>query len=322
MNIVWIIGARGFLGRHTAAAFDRAGFSVAGMGLGGADDAAVEDLPLMSIAGRPAWVEAAVSTEALDMLERVSGPPDIVVHAAGSGAVGPSFTDPLRDFRLAVESTAVVLDHMRRRAPQARFVLPSSAAVYGVRPEGLMEEDLASAPVSPYGAHKLAAEALCRGAHAAYGQKISIIRYFSLYGPTLRKQLLFDLGQRLRSGPARLSMSGTGRETRDLLHAYDAASLALLAGTVDESKPFLVVNGGTGRAASVREVCELLARALGLETGFDFNGEVRAGDPPHMCAGTRAVAALGFTPLFDLESGIATYAAWLNEIWAQEGARS
>lgn len=322
MGTVWVIGARGFLGRHASACFAQAGYSVAGLGLGAPEDVAVDELPLMRVAGRLAWVEAAISTEALDALQRLTGQPDIVLHAAGSGAVGPSFTDPLRDFRLAVETTAIVLDHLRRQAPRSRFVLPSSAAVYGVQSAGPIDESVAPNPVSPYGAHKLAAEALCRGANAAFGQKISIIRYFSLYGPTLRKQLLFDLGQKLQKAPARLSMSGTGNETRDLLHAQDAASLAMLAGTVNDDTSFLIVNGGTGRAVSVREVCESLARALGLATTFDFNGEVRPGDPPHLCAGTRELAALGFIPRHDLDDGVATYAAWLQKIWAEQEARS
>jgi len=316
MALVWVTGARGFLGRHVARRFARSGYRVAGIGISGPSDAAIETIGLCNAAGEPAWIECAITEPSLDRLFGLTGRPDIVVHAAGSGAVGPSYADPLRDFRSSVETTAVVLDALRRFAPEACFVLPSSAAVYGARPEGPIFEATEPAPVSPYGAHKLAAEVLCRGAAAAFGQKVRIIRYFSLYGPTLRKQLLFDVSRKLRDDPAELIMAGTGEETRDFLHVEDAAELAFLVASSGISND-LVVNGGTGRASTVREVVELLARELGCKTRMKFTGEVRAGDPKHLCAATDSFRSIGFAPRYALDSGIASYATWLQDNWEQ-----
>src|SRR5262249_35777614 len=148
-----------------------------------------------------------------------------VVHAAGSGSVGSSFTAPLRDFERGVATTATLLDILRRVAPKAMVVIPSSAAVYGTQPEGKIAEDAPLAPISPYGAHKLAAELICRQAHFNFGQPVTVLRLFSLYGPGLRKQLLWDLAARLRAQPARILLGGTGTETRDLLFIDDAVEL-------------------------------------------------------------------------------------------------
>lgn len=315
MALIWITGARGFLGRYVARRFADAGWSVAGLGLSGPADAALDALPLARIGDRPAWLEGIIDGPMLEKLLDLTGPPDAVFHAAGSGAVGPSFADPLRDFRMAVESTALVLDLLRRCAPTARFVLPSSAAVYGCQPSGPIAEDTPPDPVSPYGTHKLAAEWLCRSAARNFGQPCAVIRYFSLYGPELRKQLLWDIATRLASDPEEIVLAGTGEETRDMLFAADAAELAFKVMTRADDA-FCTVNGGTGAASTVREVAESLIAALGTRTKVRFNGNVRSGDPVHLQADIALAAGLGFKPRCSLAEGVRAYAAWWRDAHA------
>ena len=309
MAIVWITGARGFLGRHVASRFAAAGWDVAGIGIGSAIDVEISALPLVRVAGKPAWIEKIVDQAAIAELLSLTGPPAAVFHAAGSGAIGPSLAEPYRDFRLSVDSTALMLDALRRSAPDAAFVLPSSAAVYGNTAAGPIDEDMPLSPMSPYGAHKLCAEWLCRSMSHTFGIKTAVIRFFSMYGPGLRKQLLWDVAGKISQAADEFTLFGTGSETRDMLYVEDAAELGYLAAQLATSQ-CLVVNGGTGVASSVQTIASELTCALGSRCRVRFNGDVRVGDPSHLQASTKRAAALGFTPRWSLSDGIGAYAAW------------
>ncbi|WP_315801403.1 MULTISPECIES: NAD(P)-dependent oxidoreductase [unclassified Bradyrhizobium] len=309
MALVWITGARGFLGRHVAARFAAGGWDIAGIGLGGAADVDIATLPLVKVSGKAAWIEKIIDNEAIKELLKLVGPPDVVFHAAGSGAIGASLADPYRDFRLSVDSTALLLDTLRRSAPEAVFVLPSSAAVYGSAAPGPIAEDASLAPVSPYGAHKLCAELLCRSASHSFGLKTAVIRYFSLYGPGLQKQLLWDVAGKLSQASDEITLFGTGAETRDMLYVEDAAELGFIAAQHATSQ-CLIVNGGTGVASSVESIASELARALGVDCRIRFNGNSRVGDPNHLQASATRSRSLGFEHRWSLRDGLAAYAAW------------
>jgi UDP-glucose 4-epimerase len=310
MSIVWIAGIAGFLGGNAARRFLAEGWTVVGIGNPrrfGADELAVSNLR-----GRQALVEGLLTIETLEAAFAMAGPPDVVVHAAGSGAVSASFSKPLEDFERAVTTTAILLEVLRRRAPNARLILASSAAVYGVCSASPIGEDDPLAPVSPYGAHKLMAELLCRQAHINFGQSVAVLRLFSLYGPGMQKQLLWDLCERLRPRPSELTMDGTGGEVRDFLFIDDAVELIWLAGCSAINK--LLVNGGTGQATTVRDVAENLIRRVSPETRLIFTGKIRSGDPSYLCADTARMKNIGFFPKIGLEEGLNRYIQWLHKI--------
>lgn len=308
MKCVWITGAAGFLGRWSARLFLAEGWRVVGLGH---VPRPPDGLPPVSVIdGASAFVPGALSAATLSAALRLFGPPDAVLHAAGSGSVGPSFANPLADFERAVASTALLLDVLRRDAPQARLIMASSAAVYGEQPDRPIPEETLPAPASPYGAHKLAAEILCRQAHLSFGQPVAVLRLFSLYGQGLRKQLLWDLANRLATRPAELAMAGSGGETRDFIHVEDAAALALTAAS---GEGFTLVNGGTGVRSTVRSVAEGLARRLSPGTRLAFSAQARPGDPQHFLADPARGAALGFVPRVGIEAGLDAYVDWLRE---------
>jgi UDP-glucose 4-epimerase len=253
------------------------------------------------------WFEAEVTTDALLSINR---PVDAVVHCAGSGSVGFSLAHPHDDFRMTVDTTAAVLEYLRLAAPDARLVYPSSAAVYGCLYHGPIHESSSLAPVSPYGTHKRMAEDLCLSYHRSFQVAVSVIRFFSLYGPGLRKQLLWDACNRLAQGGA-LEFFGTGNEVRDWLHVRDAAALVRMVAEAPAAG--LIVNGGSGKKVTVRDV--LARTAAFLETGaqLSFNGCEREGDPAHLEADIASARRLGWSPAVELEAGIQEYVTWFRE---------
>lgn len=291
-------GAAGFLGRHVARHCAERGDLVWGIGHGDWTEAEAASCGIIR------WHRADIDP---DSLRAHGGAPDIVIHCAGGSTVGGSFADAHADFRRNVATTAAVLDHIRTRAPRARLVYASSAAVYGIASRLPIGESDTPAPVSPYGTHKLAAEMLCAAHARHFGVAVAIVRLFSLYGPPLRKQLLWDACRKLSAGTA--EFAGTGTEIRDWLHARDAARLMAIAAD-HASTACPVANGASGTGVEIRDVVAELAAVLSPGATFGFSGTRRAGDPAAYVAGMSIAAAWGFRPAIDWRSGVRSYADW------------
>ena len=214
---ILITGGFGFLGRVVAQKFSQQGYRVVGIGHGRwAPEEAM-------VCGFDVWLDAAVSLSSLTTLhERF----DVVVHCAGNGSVGYSLTNPLQDFCKTVQSTADLLEYLRLSESQALLVYPSSAGVYGAKDDAPIKETDALNPISPYGYHKKIVEDLLASYSRTYGIRVAVIRFFSLYGPGLTKQLLWDASAKLRAAKARPAVFwGTGEETRDWISSEDATEL-------------------------------------------------------------------------------------------------
>ena len=301
---VWVTGARGFIGRHAARVVADQGHRVAGLGHGAWPDAG------RAAAGLGAWLNGEISPANLDSLAASHGAPDLVLHLAGGSAVGPSFAQPAEDFRRSVMAAGDLAEWLRLRAPAARLVMASSAAVYGAGHAGQINESAACRPFSPYGFHKRMAELVLESYARSFGLRAAIVRFFSVYGPGLRKQLLWDVCSRLAAQPDHLALGGQGTELRDWLHAADAARLLLAAaGAATADCP--VINGGTGIATPIRAVAAALCDgwhrpALPLQ----FSGLARAGDPASLVADGHAARALGWQPQVAWRQGMADYVAW------------
>ena len=304
-GVAFVTGGFGFLGAAAAAALHAAGWRVAVIGH-----------PPRHPPGPPldATFTGAVGEPALAYMGDAVGVPDLVFHAAGGASVGASLANSDRDRSRTVDSLRCTLEFLRTRAPQARLIYPSSAAVYGAAHDGPIAETATMAPISPYGAHKAKAEALIREAAGEFGLSAVILRFFSIYGPGLRKQLLWELAGRLAAAPAEVELAGTGEERRDFLYIDDALALIGLAAGAPRGGEPLIVNGGSGRPASVREVAEGLAAAMGARSRITFNGHVREGDPTSLVADVSRAKALGFEPAVPLKTGLERVASWFASI--------
>jgi UDP-glucose 4-epimerase len=295
-----VTGAYGFVGRHAARHLAREGWRVTALGHGGWSR---EDWRAW---GLDDWHAADVT---LETLVTYGGEPDLIVHCAGSGSVGFSVTHPYQDFQRTTQTTIAVLEYARLHSPDARVVLPSSAAVYGTVRELPIRETAALAPVSPYGVHKRLAEELCQSYAASFRLRVAIVRFFSVYGSGLRKQLMWDACRKLAAGEAQFA--GTGDERRDWVHASDAAEL-LACAAEHASVDCPVVNGGSGTSTSVREVVSRLAAEFPHAGAPCFTGTARPGDPDHYQADPARAHALGWRPRVALEQGIAQYVEWFK----------
>jgi UDP-glucose 4-epimerase len=243
--------------------------------------------------------------------------PDVVFHLAGGGLVMTSVQRPLEDFRKSVLSTAEILEWIKSSAPGVRLIFASSAAVYGEAHAGPIREDALISPCSPYGYHKRMSELLIESYAKRFGIAASVVRLFSVYGDGLRKQLLWDLCVRYSSFPASIQLEGTGYESRDWLWVEDAVRYLTLSSSFAVSPPFLV-NGGTGVAATVRQVAEAVGREWGSACEIQFSRRTRPGDPSSLVANMEQGLHYGFIPEIDWIEGVRRYVRWFRQIGTVE----
>ena len=303
---VLVTGGFGFLGRAMARTFSQRGLRVVGIGHG----AWTEDEARAH--GFDVWQQSDVSLAALSPLsERY----DLVVHCAGTGSVGYSLSNPLEAFQKTVQGTAELLEHLRRIESDALLVYPSSAAVYGAADDRPLLETDAPNPVSPYGHHKKITEDLLESYTRYFGARVAVIRFFSIYGPGLAKQLLWDAASKLSAGAGEVTFWGTGEETRDWIEVDDAA--ALVATLARSDARFSIVNGAAGHRVTVATVLQMLKKALGVDVEIRFNGKVRPGDPRFYHADVSRAKRLGQQPTVALEEGLQRYARWFKASWSK-----
>jgi UDP-glucose 4-epimerase len=306
MTTAWVTGAGGFIGQHLVRHLAGPDARVCGIDRIGVNSTAVSDI----VSG---WAEGPLSSDGLVALANETGLPDTIYHLAGGSSVGASLADPYGDFTATVGGTAILLEWIREQKTLPRLVIVSSAAVYGNLHAGAITEDAATAPFSPYGAHKFAMENICRGWASSFDLPMVAVRLFSVYGPGLTKQLLWDLCGKLLSDAPTITLGGTGNELRDWTHIDDVVR-ALSVASVLATPDMPVVNAGTGKAGSVRRIAEAAARASGRDPScLAFSGQSRPGDPFSLVAAPGKLDAAHFDWRVDLDDGIAGYAAWYLE---------
>ncbi|HBN90081.1 MAG TPA: epimerase [Rheinheimera sp.] len=295
---VLVTGGAGFLAINTAKFFKAQAASVFGIGRS-KDDSDLECYDR--------WIESSVTCKALLEFDVRF---DLVVHCGGGSSVGYAQENPLEDFYKTVAGVAELLEFVKKNNPEAHVIYPSSPAVHGQQPDVPIDEDDEIKPVSVYGYHKEMAENLLICGHKLFGLKVSIIRFYSIYGVGLKKQLLWDACKKIVSSPSAVFW-GDGNETRDWIHVDDAVGLIHFLFTISE--PPLVVNGGGGASMTVRCVIELLERYLGVPPSSSFNGSAKAGDPKYYCAGQRVLKGLGWSPKVSIQDGLFDYVEWFKK---------
>jgi UDP-glucuronate 4-epimerase len=308
---VVVTGAAGFIGSHLAAALLDEGREVVAI------DAFTDYYPradkranLADLRERPGFTLLEADLAGVDVEPALLGAA-VVFHQAAQPGVraswGPEFASYLHHNVLATQR----LLEGCVRAGVPRLVLASSSSVYGDAPGYPTTEESTTRPVSPYGVTKLAGEHLCL-AYAQSGMSaisVSILRYFTVYGPRQRPDMGFRRFLEAAWADRPVVVYGDGEQTRDFTYIDDVVRANLLAMTAPVQAE--AVNIGGGRRATVNEVLELVGQATGRRLRV-HRRPAPPGDVRHTGAdGTRAEALLGYRPQIDLETGITAQSAWV-----------
>ena len=261
---------------------------------------------------------------------------EAVLHFAANIVVPESVANPLKYYGNNTRNTLNLLKAVERyQVPY--LVFSSTAAVYGMPEQQVLTEDLALAPINPYGASKMMSERMIMDLAAASSLNYVILRYFNVAGAnpdgllgqaTPEATHLIKVASECVTGQRKgMSVFGTDYDTRDgtcirdYIHVEDLAKAHVMAldhmANGGESK---VLNCGYGRGFTVREVIDVVKRVSGVDFPVTETDR-RAGDPAALMADNTLVRdTLGWKPDYDdLGTIVRTALAW-EAIWQEKKA--
>ncbi len=242
---------------------------------------------------------------------------EVVLHHAALVSVPVSIDEPRECDAINAGGTVTLLDAAHRSGVR-RFVLASSAAVYGDAPELPKNETMLPRPRSPYAASKLAAELYLETYAALHGIETVSLRYFNVFGPGQRPEGAYAAAIPRFCAAAlkgeRITVYGDGEATRDFCYVSDVVRANLLAASVPARLAGERLNVATGRTATINQIVDAVRAAVGHDLDV-VHAAPRAGDIRHSTGdATRASELLGWRPSIAWQDGIAPTLEWLRTL--------
>ncbi len=233
---------------------------------------------------------------------------DQVIHLAARAGVRPSLADPALYQRVNVEGTVNVLEAARTHRVK-KITLASSSSVYGMNSKTpFSESDPIFSAVSPYAASKLACEALGHVWHHIYKMDVAMLRFFTVYGPRQRPDLVIYKFANLISAGKPITVFGDGTAARDYTFITDTLD-GIIACTQKEFG-YELFNLGESQTIKLNELIKLLEKLLGKTAVIDRQ-PVQPGDVPITFADiSKARAKLGYHPQVKIEQGLPKFVDW------------
>jgi UDP-glucose 4-epimerase len=301
MSIKLVTGGAGFIGSHIVAALVERGDRVRVL-----DNLSTgHEKNLAAVRDRIEFLHADL-TEVEQVRRAVAGV-DCIFHQAALASVPRSVVSPLDTHQACVTGTVILLDEARR-AGVRRLVYAASSSAYGNTATSSKRETDLPAPISPYGAAKLAAEIYCQAFSATYGIETVALRYFNVFGPRQDPNseyaaVIPKFITALLAGK-RPIIFGDGRQARDFTYVANVAHGNLLAGDA-KGVSGQVFNLANGQSISLLTLLAALNKALGTNVE-PIHEPPRVGDVRESLADiSLARTALGYEPQIGFDDGLA-----------------
>lgn len=315
---VLVTGAAGFIGSHVSAALAARGDGVVGLDNFDSFYRRSDKQRNLAEVGRAAgslfrFEEGDLTDEATLARVFCAHPITGVIHLAGRAGVRPSLADPAGYMHTNVTGTARVL-RAAQRAGCDRVVIASSSSVYGNAEHSPFREDQdVSRPISPYAASKRACELLAYAHHTATRQPVSLLRFFTVYGPRQRPDLAIMSFMRAVAAGQPIRVFGDGSTARDYTYVDDIVAGVLGAFERTPVHGYRVWNLGNNRPVTLTRMVEAIEETVGKRAIVQREG-VQTGDVDLTCADiTRSADELGYRPAVPFEEGLVRQWAWARQ---------
>ena len=316
-----VTGAAGFIGARTSELLIKDGHTVTGIdNLNEAYDPRMKDYRLQRLQSVDGFTFHKLDISDRSIIDHFKGQKfDGIINLAARAGVRASVDNPWVFVDSNVTGTLNMLEICRQTATgQPKFIGASTSSIYGSNPPYPTPETASSSePLQPYAASKKGAEAMCHAYHHLYGIDVSVVRYFTVYGPAGRPDLaLFRFVQWVTEGRPVL-VNGDGEQSRGFTYIDDIAR-----GTILALKPlgYEVINLGGHEVITINDLITLIEDVVGKQA------EVRHGPPnpadmfTNWADVSKAGQLLGWEPQYDMRAGVEKLVEWYNaeRDWASE----
>jgi nucleoside-diphosphate-sugar epimerase len=311
MKTCVVTGAAGFIGSHLCEALLTEGWAVRGI------DAFIPYYPeswkrrnLLGLVGNPGFALHTLDLRHADVRPVLDGA-ETVIHLAAMPGLRRSWSE----FDLYASCNLNATQRLLEAADAAgirHFIHGSTSSVYGAEAAGAESSPLR--PVSPYGVTKLAAEHLCRAYQDIRGLPLTVLRFFSVYGPRQRPDMAYTiLIDALLNGKP-FPRYGDGTQTRSNTFVADCVQGIALTARHRDQAVGQTWNLGGGEVVSLNEVIAVLESLTGRHANIETHPAV-PGDQQHTAADISAIRhALGYQPATRVPAGLAAQVDWYKDL--------
>lgn len=243
--------------------------------------------------------------------ERAVNGVDAVINMVGKGDLAKSVADPASYHDVNLTGNLNLLIAASRKGIK-KYIFASSGAVYNANAIGVISEDAAYGPESPYGATKVCSEIYNKTFTSVYGMECISFRFFNVYGPRRENSTyggaVTNFMLNIMEGKD-ITIFGTGEDRRDYVYVKDVARAVVLGLKDGVSGEF---NVGTGIGTSTNELLAAIEKIVAKKANV-IRAERRKGDSPSRIANISKISkALGYAPKYKLEGGLKELKKYLD----------
>lgn len=309
MKKVLLTGAAGLIGARTAHFLLEQGIEVVGIdNLNDYYDVKLKEWRLSQIQNKKfTFIKTDIEDKAA--LEKLFSEHtfDVVFNLAARAGVRYSMENPDVYMSTNAQGTLNILECMRKHHVK-KFVLASTSSLYAGQPMPFLESLPVNTPISPYAATKKAAEVMAYTYHYLYKIDVSVVRYFTVYGPAGRPDMSpYIFADNLLKGKE-LPVFGDGTQARDFTYVDDIAM-----GTILAAKPlgYEIINlGGGNQPYTLNQMIVMMEKLSGKKASLKFSSKIAADMDVTWADITKAKKLLGWEPQVSFEQGIKQLISW------------
>jgi UDP-glucuronate 4-epimerase len=307
---VLVTGAAGFIGFRTVEFLLKDGVEVVGVdNMNDYYDIRLKEHRLDMLRQLPGFTFEQLDIEDLPEMERLlrDNEFDVIYNLAARAGVRYSMENPHVYMTTNAHGTLNLLEAMRYHGP-SKMVLASTSSLYAGQPMPFTEELSVNTPISPYAAAKKAAEVMAYSYHFLFNLDITVVRYFTVYGPAGRPDMsIFRFIRWIDEGTP-IELFGDGNQARDFTYVDDIAR-----GTISAGRPlgYEVINlGGGNNPISMNYVIGRLEEMLGKKALIDHKPFHKADIMETWADIDKADRLLDWKPTIGLEEGLQRTVDW------------
>jgi len=232
---------------------------------------------------------------------------EAVINLAARAGVRYSLLDPFVYMRTNAMGTLNLLE-LSRQYGCKKFVLASTSSLYAGQPVPFTEDLPVNTPISPYAASKKSAEALAYTYHYLYGLDVTVLRYFTVYGPAGRPDMSpFRFIKRIDEGQP-IDLFGDGTQKRDFTYIDDVAEATIRA--AETGTGYEIINIGNNRPHELNRLIELIEKGLGKKGLRELKPFHKADMKETWADISKAGRVLNWKPAITLEDGVEKTVRW------------